>query len=48
MSVPGPISPPPGGNDDPGAVRGGLVSLLVVLAVCGLVWLLIGGHRVPW
>ena len=25
-----------------------LLSLLVVLAVCGLVWLLIGGPRVPW
>jgi hypothetical protein len=49
----GPVGPPPddGGSfdgDDPGAIRGGLLSLAVLLAAAGLVWLLIGGHRVPW
>ena len=48
MNADGPVGPPPGGSDDPGAVRGGLVSLAVLLAAAGLVWLVVGGPRVPW
>ena len=40
--------PPSDPGSRPPARGRGVVSLLVVLAVCGLVWLLLGGPRVPW
>lgn len=50
MSAPGPIGPSPDGDDDPGALRGLLWSLVLGLlfwVVAGLVWLAID-RPVPW